>query len=192
MSYQITAELEQNSVDRAFRLLAGIPGGALKAVNAAANRAASSGEALASKTIRGEYLLNAADFKKYTKSTRKIVSQGGETVVNIEFKGVHVPLIRFDTKFGNDGRVTVRVKRASTKTVLEHVFTATMKSGHTGLFERVTDKRFPIEEKMGPSTPQMMDYNDDISQEIGDKIRDTFDERLEHEILAVLNGWRQK
>ena len=86
----------------------------------------------------------------------------------------------------------MRVKRASTKTVLEHVFTATMKSGHTGLFERVTDKRFPIEEKMGPSTPQMMDYNDDISQEIGDKIRDTFDARLEHEILAVLNGWRQK
>ena len=59
------------------------------------------------------------------------------------------------------------------------------------MFERLSDKRLPIEEKLGPSTPQMMANNEDLEQEVGDKIREVFEERLEHEILAVMNGWRQ-
>ena len=75
--------------------------------------------------------------------------------------------------------------------MLKHVFrTEVGTHGHIGLYERLTSKRFPIEEKLGPSAPQMMDTNDDVAQTIGDKVRDTFEQRLDHEILAVLNGWR--
>ena len=62
--------------------------------------------------------------------------------------------------------------------------------GHRGLYERVTSARLPVEEKFGPSTPQMMDSDDDLEQEVADKIRETFEKRLEHEISAILNGWR--
>ncbi len=181
------------SIDRAMAMLAGIPHGADKAIGSAIKRAAQSGEAHAAKVIRQEYYIKAGDFKSYTQSKRKITSHAGETTVDIEFRGRHIPLMKFNTKFGSDGRVSVHVKRTSSGGILNHVFQANVGThGHSGIFERVTDKRFPIEEKLGPSTPQMMNANDDIAQEIGDKVREVFDERLDHEILAVLNGWRQK
>ena len=37
----------------------------------------------------------------------------------------------------------------------------------------------------------MMDTNDDVAQAIGDKVREVFEQRLEHEIMAVMNGWRK-
>ncbi len=182
----------RESIDRATKLLAGIPHGAEKAIGSAIKRAASSGEAYAAKVIRGEYFIKAGDFKAYTKSKRKIVTRNGETSVNIEFRGYHIPLMKFDVKIGKDGLVKARVKRSSSGAILDHVFKQTVGThGHTGLFERTTEKRFPIEEKLGPSTPQMMEYNDDVSQAIGDKVREVFDERLDHEILAIMNGWRQ-
>lgn len=181
------------SIDRAKALLAGIPHGADKAIGSAIKRAAQSGEAHAAKLVREEYYIKAGDFKAYTQSKRKIVSSAGETTVDIEFRGRHIPLMKFNTKFGSDGRVSVHVKRSSSGGILEHVFRADVGThGHSGIFERVTSKRFPIEEKLGPSTPQMMDANDDIAEAIGEKVRETFDQRLEHEILAVMNGWRQK
>lgn len=186
-------DVGDSSIDRVTKMLAGIPHGADKAIGSAIKRAATSGEAYAAKVIHGEYYISAGDFKAYTKSKRHIITENGSTTVDIEFKGYHIPLLKFDTKVGKDGRVVTRVKRSSGKTVLDHVFAQSVGThGHTGIFERITERRLPIEEKLGPSTPQMMSYNDDISQEIGDKVRETFDARIEHEMLAVLNGWRQK
>lgn len=186
-------DVGDGSIDRVAKLLAGIPHGADKAIGSAIKRAATSGEAYAARAIRQEYFIGASDFKRYTKSKRNIVTEGGSTTVNIEFKGQHIPLLKFDTKVGGDGRVVTRVKRSSAKTVLDHVFSKTVgMHGHAGVFERVSGKRLPIEEKLGPSAPQMMSYNDDIAQEIGDKTREAFDQRIEHEMLAVMNGWRQK
>lgn len=185
-------DVGDGSIDRVAKLLAGIPHGADKAIGSAIKRAATSGEAYAARVIRKEYVISAADFKRYTKSKRHVVTADGSTTVNIEFKGNHIPLLKFDTKIGSDGRVVTRVKRSSVKTVFDHVFQKTVGThGHAGIFERVSDKRLPIEEKLGPSTPQMMSYNDDIAQEIGDKVRETFDQRIEHEMLAVMNGWRR-
>ena len=187
----IIDDVGDGSIDRVTKMLAGISHGVDKAMGSAIKRAASSGEAYAARVIRDEYHVSASDFKQYTKSKRHIITQGGSTTVDIEFKGFHIPLLKFDTKFGKDGRVTTRVKRTSGKTVLDNAFKATMPSGHIGIFERVSGERNPIEEKFGPSTPQMMSYNDDISQEIGDKVRETFEERIEHEMNAILNGWRR-
>lgn len=185
-------DVGDGTIDRVTKLLAGIPHGADKAIGSAIKRAATSGRAYAAKAICKEYYISAADFKQFTKSKSHIITQDGSTTVDIEFRGYHIPLIRFDTRIDDDGRVTTRVKRSSGKTVLDHVFQQTVGThGHVGIFERITNAHLPIEEKLGPSTPQMMDYNDDISQAIGDKVRETFDVRLEHEMNAVLNGWRQ-
>ena len=182
----------ESSVDRAKLLLAGISHGADKAIGSAIKRAASSGEAFAARHIREEYYIKAADFKAYTKSKRHIVTDNDGTTVAIDFTGFHIPLLKFDTKIGKDGRVVTRVKRGGSKTVLDHVFAQTVGThGHRGIFERKTSLRFPIEEKMGPSTPQMMSYNDDVSQAIGDHVRETFEKRLDHEIEAIMNGRRR-
>ncbi len=179
------------AIERAERLLAGLSHGAEKAVGSAIKRAAISGEAYAARAVGKYYVLKVSDFKRYTQSKRRINTSNGQTTVDIEFRGVHVPLLRFDAKMGGDGRFRARVKRSSSAEMLRHVFRATMGTGHIGLFERAGTSRTPIEQLFGPSTPQMMDANDDVSQEIGDKIRKTFEERIDHEILAVLNGWHK-
>lgn len=182
-------DIGDGSIERAQKLLAGIPHGADKAVGSALKRAANSGMSQASKALRKEYVVKAGDITRYTRRKLHFVSSGGMTTVDMTFRGEHIPLIRFDTKIGGDGRVNARVKRASARTALDHVFSAHV-GGHYGVFERETDRRFPIAEKFGPSVPQMLAANDDVSQELGDKIREVFEERLDHEILAVMNGWR--
>lgn len=179
------------SLDRATKILAGFPHGAEKAIGSAIKRAATSGEAYAAQAVGKHYYIKAGDFKQYTKSKRRIYNSGGETTVEIEFRGRHIPLLKFNTKIGGDGRVSAKVKRASSGEILSHVFEQRVGNQHYGLFERVGESRFPIEEKYGPSTPQMMSANDDLSQEIGDKVRETFDNRIEHEVLAIMNGWRK-
>lgn len=181
---------DSGALDRATKILAGFPHGAEKAIGSAIKRAATSGEAYAARAVGKHYYIKSGDFKQYTNSKRRIYTSGGETTVEIEFRGRHIPLLKFNTKVGGDGRVSAKVKRASNEDILSHVFRQRVGNQHIGIFERVGESRLPIEEKYGPSTPQMMSANDDLSQEIGDKVRETFDNRIEHEILAVLNGWR--
>lgn len=177
-------------LDRATKLLAGIPGGVQKAAESALNRAATSGRAGAAKEVGKDYTLKAADFKKYTKSSQHIQKSGNEISVGLNFRGYHVPLIRFNAKITSSGLYRVQVKRSSSGDTFKHVFRATMSSGHIGLFERSTKKRLPIEQKLGPSVPQMMGANQNLANSVGTNVRRVFEERMEHEITAILNGWR--
>lgn len=168
-----------------------VPHAAEKAIGSAIKRAAISGEAYAARAVGKFYYIKAGDFKKYTKSKRHINKTADGVEIDIDFRGYHIPLIRFGARLTASGHYRVKVKKGSTGEMLKHVFRAEVGThGHIGLYERLTSKRFPIEEKLGPSAPQMMDTNDDVAQAIGDKVRDTFEQRLDHEILAVLNGWR--
>ena len=72
-------------------------------------------------------------------------------------------------------------------TTLDHAFVANI-YGSTGVFERVGAPRFPVEQKYGPSTGHMM-QNEQVVEKMDKTIRTTFDSRIEHEILRVLNGW---
>lgn len=184
-------DIGENSIDRVTKLLAGIPGGAKKAMSSALKRASTSGEAFAAKAIRGEYYVSASDFKEYTKSTRHINTTAHGTEISIKYHGTHIPLVRFDTHFDKNGTVTTRVKRSSARITLDNAFSAKLGSV-VGIYERKGESRFPIRQFYGPATPQMMDENDDVSEAIANHIRDTFDKRIEHEMLRVLNGWGGK
>lgn len=181
-----------SGIEKAQKLLAGISYGAEKAIGSAIKRAALSGETYAARAINKFYFVKVSDFKHYTKRKRRISETTDGTSIDIMFYGRHIPLMKFKTSIGSDGLVKTQVRRDSTSQELSHVFVQTVgKNKYTGLFERVTTKRYPIEGKYGPSVPQMMSANDDVSQAIGDKVRETFDQRIDHEILAVLNGWRK-
>lgn len=62
---------------------------------------------------------------------------------------------------------------------------------HRGIYERIGSSRFPVEERYGPATTQMMYSNDEIIDEISAKVSETFDKRIDQDILALLNGWRR-
>ena len=73
-------------------------------------------------------------------------------------------------------------------TAFEHAFIADMQSGHTGVFERETSKRFPIEELMGLSAAQMIG-NDKVIKDVEKDAQETVNKRIEHEIDRLLNGY---
>ncbi len=181
--------LEENSVTRAEKILSGIPGGLSKALGAALKRTASSTEAFSARAVRAEYVVRASDFKEYTAAKRHISTCGGYAQASIEFKGYHIPLIRFDTTVGKDGRITSRVKRNSSKQVLDNAFSARLGSDF-GIYERIGVKRFPVRQFWGPATTQMMYSNESVTDAIDQHARDTFDKRMEHEITRILAGFR--
>lgn len=179
------------SLDKATRLLAGFPGGIEKAAASALNRAATSGKASAAKEVGKQYYLKVSDFKKYTKSSQRVSRDGNGITVSLNFRGFHVPLIRFKTSLTSSGLIRSQVKKSTNSEILKHVFQATMDSGHVGLFERWGKSSLPIRQLFGPSVPQMMGANPELAGAVGTDIEKTFADRMEHEVLAVMNGWRK-
>jgi hypothetical protein len=171
---------------RVQKLLAGIPGGVYKAVGSAFARAAAAGKNKAGKMVAEEYAINQSTFKEHTTNINHFRKDGQSLEVVFGFRGHVVPLIRFDTKVTKDGHVKAGVKRGGTKAVLDKAFVAQV-GGHTGVYERLTSKRYPLKQLFGPSTAQMLN-NEDVLDRMDETIRATYDKRLEHEISRILQG----
>lgn len=65
---------------------------------------------------------------------------------------------------------------------------AAMKSGHIGVFEREGRKRLPVSELMGLSAAQMAG-EETVSRQVQEEAQRLVNERLEHEIDRLLNGY---
>ena len=187
----IIVDVAEESLDRASKLLAGINGGVYKAVGSALSRAAAAGRTHAKKPVTEEYAISQSQFMANTKNINHFQkSSDGAISVVFGFRGNVIPLLKFNTSVDSNGRVVTQVKRSGARTALDKAFRANMGS-HTGIYERVGDARLPVRELFGPSTPQMMYSNEDVLDSIEEKMADTYEKRIEHEINALLNGWRR-
>ncbi len=189
----------EDAIKRVNRLLAGISGGAEKAISAAAKRASSSTVSYSARAINKEYLIKSADFKHYTEMRNNITSFPGGTQLSIKYRGHRVPLIRFDYRIGTDGILSARVKRSSTRTAFRNAFVATMPNKHVGIYERTGKLRTEdeieegklkeeIKQFWGPSVPQMVKANDEVKHDIAKHFSHEFKKRTEVEINRLLTG----
>lgn len=64
-------------------------------------------------------------------------------------------------------------------------FMADMKSGHTGVWNRVSGKRLPIKQLYGPSVPQMV-KNEKIMAKINKEAGETLEKRISAEVANIL------
>lgn len=185
----IAVDIAEESLDRVTKLLAGISGGVYKAVGSALTRAADAGKTAAKRPVTREYAISQSEFLAQTRNINHFVreSDGGLSVV-FGFRGNVIPLMKFNTRVNNKGQVVTQVKRSGTAATLERAFTAQM-GGHRGVYERVGTQRFPVEELYGPVTPQMMYANEEVTDEIEAKMAETYEKRIDHEILRLLNSW---
>ena len=181
------ADVGGASIEQARLRLSGIQGGIKKAVGSALTRTITSSEAYAARAVRQEYVVSASTFKTYTNVSHKD-KKVRDNVVMITYRGNHIPIVEMDRVITKDGHISVKVKRSSAREVLYHAFKATI-NGKTGIYERKTEARTPLRQIYGPSTPQMMSANEEVSSAIEKQMRETFDKRLEHEIMRLLNGW---
>ncbi len=190
MSVRVS-EVGADSLSRVNKILAGIPGGIWKASHAALKRAGDTAKTRAGQFVAAEYTINKSDFMRKVHQKSHITSEAGGVVsMSISYGGNVLPLLTFNTKFARNGLLQTQVKRGGASTVLEHAFAAKV-FGPIGVFERVGSERFPVEQKYGPSTGHMM-QNDTVVDKMDETVRDIFEQRLEHEITRVLNGWGGK
>lgn len=182
----VIVDVVEDSLDRVTDLLDGIEHGVKKAVGSALKRAAQAGRTEAKRPVTQEYAISQSEFLAQTRHYNHFL---GDVSVVFGFHGYSIPLMKFNTHVDGSGRVVTNVKRNNTAEVLNHAFTAQV-NGHRGVFEREGPDRYPIHELYGPSTPQMMYSNESVMDAIEEKVADTYEKRIDHEILAILNGWR--
>lgn len=185
----IVVDVAEESIDRVTKLLAGLHGGVYKAVGSALTRAAAAGKAVAKRAVSKEYAISQSEFLTQTKNINHFIRESsGEISVVFGFQGYVIPLLKFNTRINNDGQVVTQVKRSGAGEALNCAFDAQMGS-HRGIYERKGPSRFPVTELYGPATPQMMYSNEAVTDEIEDKMAETYEKRIDHEILRILNGW---
>lgn len=181
-------EVGGKSLDRVSKILAGVPGGVQRATSAALQRAGETGKTRAGQFAAAEYTISKGTFMSNTDQKSKTTGGvGGMLSMSIIFAGAVLPLLEFNTKFSRGGLVQTQVKRNGGAATLQHAFVASI-FGSTGVFERLGSPRFPVEQKYGPSTGHMM-QNEQVVEKMEETIRTTFESRIEHEVLRVLNGW---
>ena len=166
-----------DKIERAQKVLAGVPGGVSKAVTAASKRAGDQGKTKAGTFAAAEYTISKGEFMGNVK-TKLQISEG----FTLSFEGSVIPLKRFRARDQKPRGVFASVKRGSGGR-LPHAFTGP--GGH--FFERTATARLPIEKKFGPSTGQMM-QNDEIIEQMDEVIMEAFDKRMEVEINRILAG----
>ena len=207
----ISEDFGGNSVERARKLLVGIPNGVTKAVRSALPRAASALKTESTKAIRERYDISAANIRAGENITVKI----HDTEAQVKFSGKKIPLYRYNgttPKFPTtDNSKTIRtivagqlrpvhpsvaasahqLKGTSVKR-FENAFVAKMKSGHIGIFERTggitSSGSNEIKELQGSSVAQMLGSKE-VQDELVNKASQKFEERMEHEIMRIMNGW---
>ena len=109
----ITVDIAEEGFDRVSALLAGIPGGANRAVGSALARAAAAGKTVAKRAVTQEYAISSSEFSNRTKNINNIQrGSNGEVSINFGYRGSVIPLRVFDTKVDRSGRVVTRVKKS--------------------------------------------------------------------------------
>lgn len=181
-------EIAEEGIERAAKLLGNAPGLIRKAVGSALARAGKAGQTYAKRAVTKEYTISQGTFMRYT---RNINHFNGKTSSDLSvvfgFQGSTIPLIQFSSQVSKTG-VIVNVRKDTGPQPLDRAFFTHVNS-HLGIYERITMKRLPIQEFYGPATPQMMYSNEEVMDKIDDKVAETFEKRIEHEITRVLNGW---
>ena len=181
-------EVSAEAIERVERILAGVPNGAERALSNAINRGLSRIKTGAKKRVKEVYTVQSSAFTASANTQVNKASTSNLAGV-VTFAGCKIPLYKFQVtpKAPGVGRKVRAAVRKGGGTQFEEAFIANLKYG-TGVFERETSKRFPVQELMGLSAAQMVE-NEHILQELAEEAQEVVNERIEHEIERILNGY---
>jgi hypothetical protein len=165
--------------DRFAKALEGIPGGLQKAQWDAMKRSGQKARTQAGRLASARYQISAGQFKDHV--SMKVKGEG-TAMLSITFAGSVIPLRQFKIRSSANG-VYAKAKQGG-----GNIHRAFLDEMMGGVFERKGKYRLPIEQKYGPAAPQMMN-DDDVKSEMDELITTTYEERMEHEVDRILNGW---
>lgn len=181
----IDLDVSAAKIAEANILLSHVKNGAPIAINAALNRTIDGVRTDATRAVTATYDIKSKDVRDAMKIKKSTVST---LEAGVSATGGPIPLMKFKVKPGNPETgmpLRASTKRSSGKDI-PSAFVTTMRNGHTGVFRRVGDSRYPIKELYGPSVAQMLGEQN-VQQGITDKASERFVERLDHEIGRVMD-----
>lgn len=161
-----------------------------KAAVRALNRAGVTVRAEASREITQIYNLKAATAKA---QIRIVHASRARLKLELIASGRPIPLYQFDAKQRRKGLVSVHVRRDGPRKVVkgnpQYVgapFVATMKSGHVGIFQRLTKRRLPIRELFSIDVPRAMTAKV-VFEALERAALDAFNRNFEREVQYLLS-----
>lgn len=202
------------ALDRAERLLAGVEGGARRAVDSALRKAAARLRRSSARAVRERYALSTTAIRDNENVTVSYSYYGGAQV-SVRFGGRRIPLYRFDgvtpteptpdsgrrvpVWMGEDGWKTLspgvqaagHVLKSTTPKKLNEAFTARMKSGHVGVFERTggrtSNDRDELRELYGPAVPQMLG-SEEVREKLASEAMTGIEKDVDDAVVRILSG----
>jgi hypothetical protein len=199
---------------QAEQLLADVPGGMDRALKSATKRAVSFLRTQSTKEIRQRYDITRKNIRA-EQNIRVNYRYFNGIEARVTFRGNKIPLWRYGGSSPseptvNSGKTIMAIVNGNLRpvhpgvaaaghqlvstspTTLSRAFVAQMKSGHIGIFERTGGKTptgdAEIRELMGSSVPQMLG-GDEVKERLGEQAMSKFEERLMHEVDAIVKGW---
>lgn len=206
-------EVAGKNMDRVSKLLSGLSG-ADKILKSAIPRAASTLRTESAKAVKEKYAISTSNIRT-NQNVNIQYSIGSGVSCTVTFAGTKIPLFRYDgsspkSPTVNQNTVAKAIVngwwrkvypgiaasghqlKATSPVKFENAFVARMASGHTGIFERTggatASGSDEIKELMGSSVPQMLGSKE-VSEQLAKKAAEKLEERVEHEMLRILNGW---
>lgn len=170
-------EIDPNDLAEVQFMLATVKNGAETAIMRAANDTAVTARSRIVDTAYARLNLKKAEIRE---STNVIKAFPGNLKATAYIMKKHIPLFKYPHLASYVG-VSVAMRKSSPSTIFRHKFLATMKSGHTGIFERdyvngKAVKRLPIEEGFGLKVGEVFHYNDE--EAVFADMQDLFSKRL--------------
>jgi len=175
----------QEQLDRYSKLLAGIPDGLERAQFNAMKRAGERAKTHAGRFAAARYEISKGGFDRYTQVKS---AAGGTASISITFCGEVIPLKQFTVRSSAAG-VYAKVKNGGN--IISRSFFGYASHGKSmggNVFRRVGASRLPIKKLFGPAGPSML-KDEQVQEEMHELITETYEERMEHEVLRLMNGW---
>ncbi len=179
-------EITASQIERAEKILRGIPGGVEKALSSTINRTLTTVRAKSASEISKTYRISTAAAKGTGRMNVKNAT-GASLTGSVSFAGNVISLIDFSVHYGRGGLVTASVMRKGGGGTLRHAYVRNLRYG-TRVLERESKQRDSSVTLFGPSIAHMME-NEDVLSGVERHAMYTAEKRLDHEIYRILNGY---
>lgn len=183
--------IADSDIGRAIVMLDKIPNGVSKAARSAINKTITGVRTDTKQEVTKRYEVKSSAVHKSITINR---AKGSTLEAFAISQGRPIPLVNFKVrpkkvqrKGPRNKKISVSVKKGSA-TTLNNAFVAQFKSGHMGVVERKTRKRYPVRELFGPSIPKMME-NKFVMGVVEDKAQVRLKKSFNHEIDRIMKGY---
>lgn len=189
------AVVEIKNLEKAEKLLFGVKNGIERATTSAVNRSITTIKKDLKKDVTSNYAIKSSEIENKLSVKKATFSN---TTGYITSKAPLLSLHKFFSSKKSDGTIYVRVKKRERKRAVKgkpylfgKPFTATMKNGHKGIFQRKSKGRKEstrIQDLKTVSIPQMLG-TESIQEYIDKKAPEILEKNMDREIERILKGY---